>query len=189
MHGKHHPPIEITEKVLSRFQRSYRKAGSDECWNWQASISPTGYGCFRHSKRSYRAHRVSYQLATGVYPGKLLVCHSCDNPSCVNPSHLWLGTHDDNQRDKLAKGRHRNGITGTIANPKPPTNNRNSRKKILKPKPHNYPPNPVCGSCGHWRSDDYIYLTKKGRIGTRCRECNKRRCATRHASQKSATNR
>jgi hypothetical protein len=62
-----------------------------------------GYGITKSGKR---AHRVAYEEAYGVYDKKLLVCHSCDTPSCINPKHLFLGTSKDNMQDKVKKGRH-----------------------------------------------------------------------------------
>lgn len=77
----------------------------DECWPWQGSTRRNGYGDFKRANRHYSAHRVAFTLATGVYPGRALVCHTCDNPGCCNPAHLFLGTVADNNLDKQRKGR------------------------------------------------------------------------------------
>lgn len=84
----------------------------DACWPWPGNISNRGYGVVNMNGRKVSAHRYAYQLATGEDPGELHVCHTCDNPVCVNPAHLWLGTNADNVRDKLDKGRGRapNGL-------------------------------------------------------------------------------
>lgn len=79
--------------------------GPDDCWPWTSSRSANGYGTFKIGSRSLGAHRVVYEAATGAAPGALFVCHRCDNRSCCNPAHLFLGTHTDNMRDKTAKGR------------------------------------------------------------------------------------
>jgi hypothetical protein len=79
----------------------------DECWPWTAAKRRRGYGTFTLARRNYVAHRIVYQVATGVDPGDRLVCHTCDNPPCCNPAHLFLGTHTDNVRDMLTKGRGR----------------------------------------------------------------------------------
>ena len=81
--------------------------GADECWPWQAASRRRGYGIFSVLKKDYVASRVAYQLATGTDPGELFVLHRCDNPPCCNPAHLFLGTHSDNMRDMVAKGRDR----------------------------------------------------------------------------------
>ena len=94
--------------------------GADDCWEWQASCNPrNGYGFFRHSsrKKSIGAHRFAYEVSSGVSPGKLHVCHTCDNPKCCNPAHLFLGTPLDNMRDKIAKNR---GNAGERESPNPP---------------------------------------------------------------------
>ncbi len=75
------------------------------CWIWEGSLSVQGYGQVRINKRLLRAHRVSYEGYVGEIPHGMQVCHRCDTPSCVNPAHLFLGTHADNHRDKVAKGR------------------------------------------------------------------------------------
>lgn len=75
------------------------------CWVWERGVSKDGYGQFRARGQSWRAHRFSYALYVGPIPHGLFVCHRCDNPRCVNPDHLWLGTTQDNTADKCAKGR------------------------------------------------------------------------------------
>lgn len=86
-----------------RFWQKVRK--SDGCWEWTARVSPEGYGEF-WDDRNVRAHRFSWSLVNGPIPDGLMVCHRCDNPRCVRPDHLFLGTNRENIRDMMAKGRH-----------------------------------------------------------------------------------
>lgn len=72
---------------------------------WKGSRSWSGYGRLSMDGHSLGAHRVSYELAHGAIPHGMLVCHRCDNPPCVRPDHLFLGTYLDNNRDKMLKGR------------------------------------------------------------------------------------
>lgn len=77
-----------------------------QCWVWTPSIAKGGYGYIRFRKRRHVASRLSWEIHHGKIPKrKPIVCNKCDNPPCVNPSHLFIGTHKDNMRDMIAKGR------------------------------------------------------------------------------------
>jgi len=96
-------PLEV------RFWQKVDRRTPDECWPWLAGHS-SGYGCFKLGGKAVPAHRVAYQLIYGSIPQsigqyKSCVCHSCDNPNCVNPNHLILGTMADNTADRDARGR------------------------------------------------------------------------------------
>jgi hypothetical protein len=93
--------------VEQRFWENVEK--SDRCWRWTGSVTNYGYGRIsagsRDSQRVWQAHRLSYWLHYGDYDRQLFVCHKCDNPICVRPDHLFLGTQFDNMRDCKNKGR------------------------------------------------------------------------------------
>ena len=107
--GQLHVPLQVilwyhqTMGRLSYEDAFWRKVEqSENCWLWQAATDKDGYGVFRHR----RAHHVSWELAHSMHlPNGQVVCHECDTPGCVRPSHLWLGDHESNIEDRHSKGR------------------------------------------------------------------------------------
>lgn len=93
----------MDEKTIARFWSKVEK--TDTCWLWRGNRLRAGYGRFWLGERTLMAHRVSWRIASGRDPGPLFVLHKCDNPPCVNPSHLFLGTQLDNMADKVLKCR------------------------------------------------------------------------------------
>jgi hypothetical protein len=91
----------VPEKRFWRFVKKMRAS----CWLWAGGRQAQGYGAFGNGERVVYAHRFSWQLHNGPIPKGLNVLHRCDVPPCVNPKHLFIGTHADNMRDKIKKSR------------------------------------------------------------------------------------
>lgn len=100
------------ESIVKRFwSKVDRSAGSTACWPWIGGKKPKGYGnfCLERRGQSYNktviAHRFAYELTFGPIAPGLLACHTCDNPSCCNPSHIFIGDNRTNMQDAVSKGR------------------------------------------------------------------------------------
>ena len=94
----------MVNSIEERFWSKAKKVKGG-CWEWQRSRNQQGYGMFWFKNKWMRANRVAWELIYGSIPLNMQVCHSCDNPGCVNPNHLFLGSQHDNMRDCVRKGR------------------------------------------------------------------------------------
>ena len=95
----------IKQENIHLFWEKVKK--TDTCWEWTAAKNEKGYGVFGIGKETDKAHRISYRLLVSEIPQGLFVCHKCDNPKCVNPDHLFLGTAQDNVKDMILKKRNK----------------------------------------------------------------------------------
>ena len=87
----------------------------NSCWEWSKCLHKDGYGQLNYHRKYWLAHRLAWALTNGEIPPGMCVCHKCDNPKCINPDHLFLGSHADNMNDMKKKGR-RKGINAGEAN-------------------------------------------------------------------------
>ena len=96
--------MELTEEQLKRFWAKVDKKSENECWKWNASKNNKGYGQFGVNKIAKSTHRISYIIHKGEIPKGLMICHTCNNPPCVNPNHLYAGTGKDNAQQAVKDG-------------------------------------------------------------------------------------
>lgn len=130
-----------------------------DCWLWAGTRSTSGYGLVRWNGKRQRAHRIAYELTFGPFAKDLFVCHHCDNPRCVRPDHLFVGTATDNLQDAANKGRH----------PMQRDPRRSSR----------YGAHPTHCKRGHLLSEANVYLRKAigpaaapGAVWKQCKTCH-----------------
>lgn len=98
------------ESAKKRFWAKVKKSkDSDGCWEWQGCKTRAGYGQINLNGKSCYAHRFVWEFTKGQIPDGIYACHHCDNPGCVNPDHIFLGTNSDNQQDAKTKGRRASG--------------------------------------------------------------------------------
>lgn len=107
----------IKRSMEERFWSKVKQGPPNECWEWLGATKQGGYGVLHNPGRNsgnMLAHRYSYLLNIGDIPAAIEVCHRCDNPPCVNPNHLFLGTHNENMVDSITKGRFVYPINGVV---------------------------------------------------------------------------
>lgn len=91
--------------MVLRFPQNFTKGKNDDCWPWTGWFNSNGYGQIKDGNKALLAHRVSYALHVGDIPPGMCVIHRCDNPACVNPNHLRLGSKVENNLDKVVRDR------------------------------------------------------------------------------------
>lgn len=103
--------MDINIELIERFHEKWRLDSKTGCWEWIGAKAGKGYGFIKRpgERKQIYAHRLSWLIHFGAIPDGILVCHTCDNVSCVRPTHLFLGTAEDNLQDMKAKDRHLHG--------------------------------------------------------------------------------
>lgn len=96
---------QFTDELKRRFWSKVQIGDDSQCWEWTGHMMNHGYGVMKIHQVGYLAHRIALFLSVGINEHKTSACHTCDNPKCCNPSHLFWGTHSDNMRDMVAKNR------------------------------------------------------------------------------------
>jgi len=149
------------EKLMERFEDKYIPEPMSGCWIWTARVSPAGYGQASYKRKSTFAHRLAWTLFRGPIPEGLCVLHKCDNPPCVNPEHLFIGTQIENIRDCVAKGRINREAAGMA---------RAAQQRAQQ----------ICKH-GHSLADAHVYQGRR-----RCRVCQADYCRRYYQQRKSA---
>ena len=145
--------MQIKPNDLARFNSKFLKGAISECWEWSAALVK-GYGVFWIEYKNHYAHRVSWVVLNGPILDGLCILHKCDNPKCVNPNHLFVGSCKDNMRDMISKGRKRVVSADEHWTRKHPEKIKRGDQSFSRQNPHK-----LCRGSKHGRS-----LLKEGDI-------------------------